>query len=150
MDKDKFILTCNCGCNEGMSIKTLDGEIFISFFSDDFYTSQDVLKNIKLALKMFCGKRILKDIIVTEQNLLDLKDFLMKIECTDEETNNDSHISFFWDKDFGFEIYLISDIPRKRALLFKNHRAFEIVLGEKERNLLVKKINYIIKKSKNQ
>ncbi len=133
---------CNCGCDDGLVARILDGVIYISFVSSDFYTKQTSFNKIRFALKLFLGKRIVKDIVTTDDKLIELRDFLLSTNYdNDEKTNNDSHLAFEYDVDFGYMIYLISDINPNDAFKFNNHRLFEITLSKKERDLLVMKIN---------
>lgn len=135
-------ISCDCGCDEGMIARSIDGEIYLSFVSSDFYTKQQCLCKYSLTWKLLRGRRVVKDIVCTKEDLQQLKDFLLSAECHDgTETNNDSHISIQYDEDFGYIIYLVSDMKRRDVLKLKNHRIFEITLSKKERDRIVKRIN---------
>ena len=139
---------CKCGCCEGIIFKNLNGQIYISFVSDDFYSRQELFGNIRNTLKMFCGKRLLKDILVTEEDLINIKQYLLNADYKEETPfNNDSHINVGYDEDFGYSIYLFSDLSKKDIILLKTHRAYQIVLSKKERNKLVKRIDKILKEN---
>ena len=96
---------------------------------------------------MLFGKHLLKDIIVDEKDLINFRDFLLSVPCeNDEIVDNDSFIHIDYEKEFGeFGIWLISTLSDKDILLGRIHRPYEIALNKKERDILIKKINYRLK-----
>lgn len=150
--KNNILISCDCICGESLSgtiFNNNDGtkNIYIDFNSNDFYSKQGIFSNIKENINVICGKRVLKEIIVKKEDLLALKNFLLSVDKFESTYNdNDSHIIFRYDKYFGYIIYLISDLSKKDMLRFKTYRAYSLTITEKERDLLVYRINKIIEK----
>ena len=147
MRENTFFISCNCGCGNALECKTIDDIVYVSFLSGDFYIRQGVFNNIRERFKMLFGKHLLKDIIVDEKDLINFRDFLLSVPCeNDEIVDNDSFIHIDYEKEFGeFGIWLISTLSDKDILLGRIHRPYEIALNKKERDILIKKINYRLK-----
>lgn len=152
MRENTFFISCNCGCGNALECKTIDNTIYISFLSGDFYIRQGIFNNLGERFKMFFGKHLLKDILVDKDDLICFRDFLLSIPCdNDEVVENDSFIHIDYDKEFNtFGIWLISTLKDKDILLGRIHRPYEIILNKKERDLLVKKINYKLRQEKKE
>lgn len=149
MDKG-FVVLCNCGCGNGLAAHILDGQVYVSALSSDFYTGQGYFKQLRFAGKLLLGKKkrnVIKDVLCEKEDLIAFRDYLLTAGYEDEEPfENTSRIIPSWDKDFGFGLYLVADQPRWEALKMKNFRMFDIVLSKKERDILVKRINRVLKK----
>jgi hypothetical protein len=140
---------CNCGCNEGIVFQKLDGEIFVSFVTGDFYVKQGMLDNLKFGLDLFFGKKLIKEMYITETELIKIRDYITSPDFKEvENPDNNSHITIGYEDYIGYTIELISDMPKKEALKFKNHRLFEIVFSKKDRDKLVRKIDKMLEKHK--
>lgn len=151
--KKDIVISCECSCGDSLNGHIFEenngeNEIFLDFKSCDFNIKQGVFSILKENLKVFCGKRIIKDIIVKKEDLIALKKFLLSVKNYSKENlgKNDSHIIFRYDEDFGYLIYLISDLSKKDALKCKLYRTYSLALSEEDRDLLVYRINKIIKK----
>lgn len=145
MEEKTFISLCECGCDDGLAIKHLDGILYVSFLSSDWYTHQNchILQTLK---KAFFGSKIVKEILVDVDELKRLKDYLKSFELSDEEVHNSSHIAVYGDSVDGFNgICLVSDL--KLSQIGKPHLLFEVELNKKLRDKLVRKINKAIKVS---
>lgn len=151
---DKYIVSCGCGCGNALDAKILDGEVYVSFLSSDFYTKQErVSASFRLTALLLCSwkikHKVLKDILCTREELLEFKKFLLSAEYKEDfKSQDNSHIVVDYDKDFGFMIMLISDQKSINALRFKNHRLYDLALSKADRDVLVRRINHALKKEK--
>ena len=51
MRKDRFFVSCSCGCGNALECKTIDNIVYVSFLSGDFYIRQGILNNIRESIK---------------------------------------------------------------------------------------------------
>lgn len=147
MKEKNFMSLCDCGCGDGLVIQHMDGILYVSFLSGDWYTHQEctVLKTLK---KAFLGSRIVKEILVDVDELKRMRDYIKSFELSDKEVDNSSHIAIYGDSVDGFNgICLVSDL--KLSQIGKPHLLFEIELNKGLRDKLVRKINKAIKVSAN-
>lgn len=145
--KNECILSCSCGCDDCFSAHILDGQVYIGTLTSDFYIHQGHFEQLKFALKLLLGKRFLKEVLCTAEDLEAFRDFLLLADYHEDAPKNDeTHLIVSWDEDFGYSLCLVSDQPRWKALKFKNHRLFESCLTKDERDMLVRRIDYSLKK----
>lgn len=147
--RNNFVILCNCGCGNGFEFNELDGELFISSLSSDFYTKQKFLfPNIKEKLKEIIlvkhhKKNILKEIVVTKKDLKNLLEYLNQFEFKNEETDNYAYLKASkFEVDFedenknDYTEYFLELIGQKKDLkniIFeKNYRKYELCLNKKE------------------
>lgn len=159
--KDNFIILCNCGCGNGFEFNELDGELFVSSLSSDFYSKQLFLfPNLKEKLKEIRlvkhhKRNILKEIVTTKDNLKDLLDYLERFDFKYEETNNYSYLrASKFEVDFDDENkndyteYFLELIGQKKdikeIIMEKNFRKYELCLNKKEVENLKKSIKKIL------
>lgn len=147
------VYSCSCGCGASIKFSVVDGELFIDFLSCDFYSRQGFGGNVALYLKVLgqtlLGQKniCLKEILLTKEDLINLKKYLTSLELKKIDKNNiqnHSRIKLSYSEDFGFTFKLISLLSIKEILRRKIHWAYEISFGAHERDLLVRKINKIL------
>jgi len=147
-ENDSCVVTCLCGCCEGLVASKLDGKIYLSFISSDFYTKQQQFDLIKTSIKLLRGKKVIKDILCEKEDLERLRDFLLTADYhEDEKSKNDSHLIVCYDKDFGYMLMLMSDLKKSDIIRLKAYRAYDIALSRKERDVLIQRIDHAIKKA---
>ena len=146
-----FSVTCSCGCEDGFVFRELDGSLFISSVSSDFYMLQTnswnkFIKNLKEYIFLSHRKRfILKDICVKKEDIENLLDYLNSIydKLNDDEVDNISKLIIVREdfKEYNYTDYsieLISRAKNAKEIFFKTHRKYDLVLNKKETKKLIK------------
>lgn len=135
--KEKFILTCSCGCSTGVEFKWLDN-IYISFFSGLFYSEQpQILRYIRTnwrKIKSGC----FQEILTSEEDLLALKSYLEQLTCTDDPVDNLGNIEFSYESDFECYVITLEYKPTMREIVTgKLYRVYEFEINESGRQKLI-------------
>lgn len=150
-----FILLCSCGCDNGFIFKELDGNIYVSTVSSDFYNYQGIgvkklfyrlSKNIKeYNLVKHHKKNILKETFCNKENIQNLLTYLESQLPTlnNEKINNITKLRI--KKDIieecnytDYSIELLTATTNAKEIFFKTHRKYDIVLNKKETLKLIK------------
>lgn len=150
MLRNEGFVSCSCGCGSAMIISYIDQTAYLDFLSSDFFTKQGLLTNLRetaeLAFKTASSSKsiILKDIIIDREDLIQLRDTLLKLDLKDDKHKNCSKIRISYDKDIGFSLLLISNLSLLSILQRKRHRAFEYAVGKTERAEIIRQINRVL------
>lgn len=148
-----FTLLCSCGCDNGFVFKELDGNIYVSSISSDFYTHQNLnkilhcfIKNIKeYTLVKNHKKSIVKEVCLKKEDIENLLKYLEKVFPTlnDDKVDNITKLRVFKEvfeeynyTDYSIELLLATKNPKK--IFFNVHRKYELVLNKKETLRLIK------------
>lgn len=143
MLKNKIIISCNCGCGNTIMFNELDKLIYVDFLSADFYSYQNI---INFPYKLFIsGQKVIKELVVSEEALISLLNYLKSADLTETESKNYSHITITTDKYGDLYLILQSDLRVRDIFTKKYHRAFEIAIGKKEKEKLISQINRALK-----
>lgn len=139
MFDSKFMMSCICGCGSALCANELDGIIYLDFLSSDFYTNQNII-NFPLKL-LFNKNRYIKDIVLTENELVKFRDYLKSVKSSQENTKNYSRIIIQPDESGLFFLFVKSNLTTKEILSGKYHRAYEIALNKRDKYRLIAQIN---------
>jgi hypothetical protein len=132
-----FVVTCNCGCTNGIEFKVLDDCVFISSFSGDFYNKQNIFSYMGKEYVINTAKHkgiYLSDCCLDKE---DIKDFLYAINnlYVDKKENSTpytkgSYLSLYRDEiSDDIEIFGIALRPKMKLLnlLLHDYRAYDVV-----------------------
>lgn len=156
MSKNNFcFFSCQCGCGNTMMISKTEeaSSLYVSFLSSDFYNEQKnpfdwVKHRLKFLMELSINRKILlKDIIVSEEDILRLKEVLKSTNLKNVEKNH-SHIKIMFDKDFGYLIHLVSKPSWPDIITGKYYRQFDLEIGDNEKKEMIKMINRATKQRK--
>lgn len=158
-----IVITCSCGCGNGLEFKVIDSTVYVSGLTSSFYVAQGLFGNVK-EKAMHLYKHIKnKPIYFTDCCLKkeDIPDLLYAFENLDiedgniEKCENDSKISIYditldEVEDFlEFGIYIKPNLNTKQYLLGKEYRAYEVLYNKEEWQRFVKTCKKYFKKKIN-
>lgn len=150
-----FTVSCDCGCDTTMIVKTMDDIVFISFSSSDFYNKQSGINTViykikhkfnellhKINKKEFC----LTDIILGKNEKDKFLKAISSIKIVSGETKqiNSGCIKIIKEKvgnDEITSIWLINKTSLKNIILGKTHRAYDICMNKEQWEKFVKYCN---------
>lgn len=154
-----FVITCDCGCGNGLEFKVLGNEVFVSGLSGNFYTYQSVTGILKNKARYLYNhlrrkKTYMCDCCLSDE---DIKDFLYSINNLDIEDDaedtvyeNDSKLMLYKDKIFDdiycYGIYIKPLLDTRKYLLGKDYRAQEVIYSKKEWQRFVRACNKFLEK----
>ena len=150
-DNPTFSLFCSCGCSSGFEIRVLDGTGYLSFVSSDFYSKQK--RNLFAEVKELVHDRfkygqkknlcILKEMIVTGNDIDHLDQFLSEYIHTEDIAQNESEIKISADPDFEYCLRLVTKREGVVNVLYRimhEHRQYDIVIDNAVRDALRRQI----------
>ena len=140
-DKEKFHLTCNCGC-KSLEFCTLDGILFVTVFENSFYSKQrDFIGDLK-KIWDYHHDRLLLEIITNKKNLSALLHFLENLQLTEDKTDNNNSRLAFARNPVRVELY---GQMRTKAILFgKGHRMYTLQYNAPQLKKLMRDIKYAL------
>ena len=141
---NRFFLNCDCGCEEGVSFVNDMGQVFVSFMMPYFYVLQG---NAGLKIKKYAkaGKPVF-DIVITDEQLNQLEEFLMNCSFEGQETADmllNFHINKLFDDSYSFEVYFVEG---KDVSINDLYRAFDCMLDKDQVSFVLS----LIRKAKTQ
>jgi len=142
-----FSIFCDCGCASGFCLNTIDGMGYISFVSSDFSIQQPLYKP-KRALDMEAVKReketrVVKEIVVKENDLKNMMKFLKRHITEEEETNNCARIKIAYEEDVdAFFLYLVKT---KKLPVRSRYKYYDIAIDKKEAKRIITQIKRVLK-----
>lgn len=157
-----FVVSCDCGCTNGLEFKVVDDSVFVSSFSGDFYLYQGITGIIKDKLKYLYKHLRHKQIYMADccMSKDDIKDFLYAInnlvlDDTKDDCSykNDSKLCLYRERVIDdlyiYGIYIKPILNTKKYILGKDYRAREIVYTKEEWKKFVKACNKYLEKEGN-
>ena len=143
MDK-KLYVGCDCGCGEGVVFRAHRGSVYAEFSSFGFYREQGrFLSALRKDIDALKGNP-LTSFMVAEDDLKAVCEFLKTAEYEEDHCENDGHISFSWDRDFGYIVDLYSRQCKRDILAGKRYRAYVLYIGKSDAEKLVKQIETVL------
>ena len=145
MSDKNFECVCTCG-GFTLSYDKEDKLLELDFYTKDFYNYQGLFSSIKQWLRLIInnitGKRYLSDIVLTEENILELKNYLESLELKDNKTKNYGRcvVEHSKEDEEYYYFYLKSMLSLKDILKGHGHRAYSITLGKRECYQLLRSI----------
>jgi len=149
---NSFTISCDCGCDTTMIVKTMDDMVFISFSSSDFYNKQSGMRSLlnhtkqkfteilyKIRHKEYCLSDILLGKKEKERFLKALSS--IKVNSGEQKQTNSGYIKVEKEKicnDEILSIWLINKTSLKNILLGKTHRAYDICMNKEQWETFVK------------
>ena len=142
------LVMCDCGCS-GLNFKLFGDVVFISTYSDSFYTYQKPSRFNRKALfrKVFKKENVINDIILPTEEVDELINALECFEFSPDDGDtyeNSSHLKLSpitIDNDLlEYELLLVYDGNLMSILRNKTYRGFEVALKEKEFTEFVNKL----------
>lgn len=137
---DSFTITCNCGCDDGMTVKVIDNRVYCSVISSSFSTEQGLFRNFYNYMdnikKKICHKKdFLMDVIMTEEDIKDLlwcMENLVFDEGNDKQPVNPIKTGFYHEDGTRlYGLYFIYKGSWKDIIRNKRYRGNEVILIEK-------------------
>ena len=151
MRDEVLYLTCLCGCGNGYLITYYSENYYITLVEGYFYTRQSIIKGrFREKLRLLGKNRWLGDCMVYEEDIEKLIAFLGH-PCNHDKTENSAYLSAtkFSEKDeyneamFALELKCV--MPRYKILLGKEFRCGEVILNERDRVRLIKRLKHALK-----
>lgn len=135
--RNKFILTCDCGCGDGLEFNTFPGDlVYVSCFSSLFHTYQlHPLYELRRHFKHL-NKRCFFDIVVSHENMILLYDYLTTVDISDDTVDNELELvvsAEFMKPSTGeiaFYTITLEGKPKLSTFFFKHHRLYDIQLNK--------------------
>ena len=152
-NEKKFILTCDCGCSNGIEFRgwtqeddDQDNVIYASFFKGMFYAEQKSPIGQITSTIDHLRSNCFFDIVVTREDLKDLRCFLNSVKCGNAEIKNELSLTicvdmFSNDSEPMYAITLTGMPKFTTFITGKTFRNYEILINEKMRKTLIKAIN---------
>lgn len=146
--EDRFIMVCDCGCNEGFVFHRMDDCIFVSAIASCFYAARPIFSR-EARKNYFRKDAILAGIVTTQEDLRELRTWLaskplIKIdwELPAEEAVLIPSVERNWDI-WEFDLRIPNDVPRStKPGAYAD--VFEVALDQERVNALIERLDAIL------
>ena len=138
-----FYLTCQCGCGDMMELTARDNTLYARWFRGGAGAEKrPFLGAMKERMQYLSGNRLLRELLVSREDLENLKSFLESVEYSEEASQNDSGVNIATIKPMHlmediYALWLEGSLPDKEVLKGKFFRMFDFEVSEMARDGLV-------------